>query len=167
MSVFLQPIYTQTVTSSGGAASITFNNIPQTFTDIKVELCGQNTTTSGACIIRFNSVTTGYSIRRLYGNGSSAVSDNYSEAYFLFTNSSDFGSSNFDASNMYIPNYTSANYKEVICDVSQPRNATNPVEAIIAGLWSNTQAITSISITPTAGNIAQYSTITLYGITKG
>ena len=163
----MQPIYTQIVTNSGGASSITFNNIPQTFTDIKVELSGQNTTTSGACIVRFNSVTTGYSIRRLLGNGSSASSDNFSEAYFLFTNSSDFGTSNYSASNMYVANYTSANFKQVICDVVQPRNATNGVQALIAGLWSNTQAITSISITPTGGNIAQYSTVTLYGITKG
>ena len=37
MSVFLQPIYTQTV-GSGGASSIAFNNIPQTFTDLLIKM---------------------------------------------------------------------------------------------------------------------------------
>jgi hypothetical protein len=34
----------------------------------------------------------------------------------------------------------------------------------IAGLWSNTAAITSISMAPDNGNYPQYSTATLYGI---
>jgi hypothetical protein len=32
MTIAMQPIYTQTV-GAGGAASVIFNNIPQTFTD--------------------------------------------------------------------------------------------------------------------------------------
>jgi hypothetical protein len=165
MSVFLQPIYTQTV-GAGGVASITFNNIPQGFTDLKVELSGQNTTTSGACVVRFNGVTTGYSTRRMYGNGSSVLTDFFNESYYLFTNSSDFGATNFSISSMYISDYTNGNFKQVNCSVAQPRNATNSVEAIIAGLWENTAPITSITVTPLAGNIAQHSTITVYGVSN-
>ena len=44
MTVFLQPIYTQTV-GSGGASSITFNNIPQGFADLKLEISAR---TAGA-----------------------------------------------------------------------------------------------------------------------
>lgn len=38
---------------------------------------------------------------------------------------------------------------------------------IIAKKWSNTSALTSITLSPTYDNFAQYSTITLYGITSG
>jgi hypothetical protein len=37
MTIAMQPIYTQTV-GSGGATSITFNSIPQTFTDLKLSI---------------------------------------------------------------------------------------------------------------------------------
>jgi len=33
-----------------------------------------------------------------------------------------------------------------------------------AVLWSNTAAITSVTLTPYAGSILQYSTIYLYGV---
>jgi hypothetical protein len=39
--------------------------------------------------------------------------------------------------------------------------------SMTAALWSNTAAITSVYFQASNGNITQYSTISLYGITKG
>ena len=43
-------------------------------------------------------------------------------------------------------------------------NGTTSSVALTAGLWSNTAAITSITITSGGVNLAQYSTFYLYGI---
>ena len=65
---------------------------------------------------------------------------------------------------IYIPNYTSANYKSVSIDAVTENNATTAYAFLSAGLWSNTAAITSATITNSSGNYVQYSTAYLYGI---
>ena len=61
-------------------------------------------------------------------------------------------------------NYTSSNNKSISIDNVTETNATNNEMAIIAGLWSNTAAITSIKLTPDSGSFATNSTFTLYGV---
>jgi hypothetical protein len=76
------------------------------------------------------------------------------------TTANTFGSGDF-----YIPNYTSANYKSVSYDVTEENNATQSYSQLGAGLWSNTAAITSITLTAVP-TFAQYSTFYLYGVAK-
>ena len=73
--------------------------------------------------------------------------------------------STFGNTMLYIPNYTSSNNKSSSSDGVAETNATNVNMAMIANLWSNTAAITSIKLTPATGaTLQQYSTATLYGI---
>ncbi len=51
-------------------------------------------------------------------------------------------------------------YKTVLSRCSNPTGGT----LAVAGLWRSTAAITSITLTPTAGNWLSGSTFTLYGI---
>ena len=46
----------------------------------------------------------------------------------------------------------------------QKNNATFGNQSLVAGLWANTAAITSISVGGYSGNLAQYSSASLYGI---
>jgi hypothetical protein len=176
VSVFLQPIYTQTV-GSGGASSITFNNIPQGFTDLKIVLSGR--TTGYASIqdyakFTLNSNTTNiYSMTYLYGTGSATASSNnggsaYPGGSVWAGFSSDNATTNtFANSEVYIPNYTSANYKSIICDMASETNATAAQSFLRSGLWLSTSAITSISIAPYYGtSFVQYSTVSLYGVLR-
>lgn len=66
----------QTVTvGAGGAASIDFSSIPQTYTDLKILLSGRTNANDGSSgqwtYINFNGATTNNSVRVLYGAGSS------------------------------------------------------------------------------------------------
>jgi hypothetical protein len=51
-------------------------------------------------------------------------------------------------------------------DGASENNATDGRVAFNASLWSNTAAITSITLTPQAGSLMQYSTAYLYGVSN-
>ena len=171
MSVFLQPIYTQTV-GSGGAATVTFNNIPQTFTDLKLVISIRTTFNDSNNLTyayNFNGSSSGYSHRTIEGNGSSASSLNASNLTYGFTgwiNDAATTSNTFTSSELYIPNYTSSNYKSHIVDTVTENNATLAYQTLHAGLWSNTAAINSIQVSVFGETIQQYSTISLYGVLR-
>jgi hypothetical protein len=176
MTIAMQPIYTQTV-GSGGASSITFNNIPQTFTDLLVFVSGKTTDTSlsnyvSDCLFRINGNTSGYSetvMRNNSGTPSSFRVTNYSYGLGLANNGRLTTANTFANSQMYIPNYTSNNFKSYLVENATESNTANfdSTNYGIAGLWSNTSAITSLVFVDGYANFAQYSTISLYGITKG
>lgn len=175
MSVFLQPIYTQTV-GSGGVAGITFNNIPQTFTDLMVKVSGRfdsNPESSNWCSFKIffngdNSTT--YSFTALYGGGSFTGSERASNSTVSqggWMPSSVATANTFGSADIYIPNYTGANFKSFISDSVTETNATAALLPLVAGLWNKTNAITSVSFNRASANFVQNSTFTLYGITKG
>lgn len=173
MAVFLQPIYTQTV-GAGGAASVTFNNIPQTFTDLKVVFSARSNYASvwDHVFYRFNSDSANnYTSRWIQGSGSAASSSNQTSTNSLQPRYAIPGAnataSTFGNGEIYIPNYLSNNNKSQIIDTVTENNATEAYASMTAGLWSNTAAITSFSIGPYFGTaFAQYSTFSLYGILR-
>jgi hypothetical protein len=156
---------------SGGASSIDFTSIPSTYTDLCVKLSLRSTGDVVNTSIRFNGSTSGYSMRYLTGDGSSASSGTTGgDTYFLTygINASSFTSNSFANTELYIPNYTGSANKSMSMDAVTENNATTAFASLVAHLWSNTSAITSIGISafPWGGlnNIAQHSTATLYGI---
>jgi len=157
---------------SGGASSITFSSIPATYTDLKVVFSLRSDWSSDPYDyfvqgIQFNGTTSTYSTRILYGNGSSAASGSDSSTGLRqsYYNAGTSTSSTFANGEMYIPNYTSSNYKSTSIDQVTENNATASIAGITAGLWSNTSAITQIVFLPRSGsNFVQYSTAYLYGI---
>jgi hypothetical protein len=71
----------------------------------------------------------------------------------------------FGSTEIYIPNYTSGNYKSSSADSVTENNATTAYAQLAASLWNNTAPINSIKIfSANLGSIAQYSTAHLYGI---
>jgi len=170
MTIAMQPIYTQTV-GSGGATSITFNSIPQGFTDLKIVISLRSTGTNGTLIVQFNGDTTNtnYSMTQLYGIGyGGGSSARYSAPYFTNSNLSSYTSNTFSNGEIYVANYTAANFKQIMTDSSSENNATSAESWLLAGLWRNTAAITSIRLSQAIDTgFTEYSTFTLYGITKG
>jgi hypothetical protein len=153
---------------SGGASSIDFSSIPATYTDICLLLSLRSAGTGTPYArMRFNSSSSSYSNKRLNGNGSTASSGSPTDAYIVLgvADTTSQTSSTFSNHYVYIPNYTSSNYKSVSSDNAQEDNSSTAYLYLMAGLWSNTAAITDISITEeNASNWGQYSTATLYGI---
>jgi len=171
MAYTYSKIATYTV-GSGGVASISFLNIPQTYTDLKLVFSLRETVTNGVVKITFNGATTGYTARQLYGAGGSGLGSNTdytgggtyygAEATSVGSN---FTASTFSNCEIYIPNYTSSNYKSIGADSTVENNASLSYVSLSAGLWSNTSPITSITITQySTGNFVQYSSAHLYGI---
>ena len=149
---------------AGGATSVSFSSIPQTYTDLVLKISSRTNraTVNDGYYVRFNSSTTGYSGIILYGNGSSAVS---SSGTTIIDDAASSTASTFSNAEIYIPNYTSSNYKSYSVDSVMENNATTAYVWPVSVLWANTAAITSIQITPDVGpNFVQYSTAYLYGV---
>jgi hypothetical protein len=71
--------------------------------------------------------------------------------------------STFGSGLIYIPNYAGSTNKSYLTDWVTENNATAAYAGFTAGLLSNTAAITDVTLT---GSFVQYSTATLYGISK-
>jgi len=149
----------------GGASSIDFTSIPQTYTDLLVKVSARNSDTGTAnnLYVGFNGVNTNQSARKLVGTGSSASTS--SDGNIILNMVASSATSNiFNNAEIYIPNYTGSQNKSVSIDSVNENSATDATSRIEAGLWSSTAAITSINLTGQSGNFVQYSTAYLYGI---
>jgi hypothetical protein len=151
---------------SGGAASVTFSSIPQTgYTDLVVKLTGRNTSSGDWFNISFNGSTANFNTRNIFGTGGAAVSNSRADGVEAFVNNNSSTTANtFSSSEIYIPNYTSSSNKSFSIDSVTENNGTTAYSILSAGLWSNSAAITSITLTPVANNLAQNSTFYLYGV---
>lgn len=156
----------ETVTvGSGGAATIVFSDIPQTFTDLKVMFSGRRSNAAGSFYVSFNGVTTNLSSRRLESSGSSVTSVTDGSNILAYgINASNYTASVFGSAEIYVPNYTGSTNKSVSIDSATENNATEAYSTLVAGLWSNNAAITSLTISLSSGSIEQYSSASLYGI---
>jgi hypothetical protein len=164
MAQSYQLIGTVTV-GSGGAANIEFTSIPSSYTDLFLVTSLRCTnTSSNNVIITFNGSSSSYTDRYLVGTGSAVASGTATAIYSRMVDSS-FTANTFSNSSLYIPNYTSSNYKSTSTDAVEENNSTTALMGIAADLWSDTAAINKITLTPgSGGNIAQHSTAHLYGI---
>jgi hypothetical protein len=161
MPATYEPIATNTLGSA--TATVTVSSIPSTYTDlILVAVFGNSANSNKDIRWTFNGDTaTNYSNTFLYGTGTSAASARDSSA----TANRISGSSNNTPVSpivLQINNYVnSTTYKTSLC-----RNAASAWNTTASvGLWRNTAAITSISLTnESAANFVIGSTFTLYGI---
>ena len=147
-------------------SSITFSSIPGDYTDLLIKFSLRNSVDTGAGTITFNTSGGTYTRLRLTGDGASATSAAYSFDYYCGALS--FTSSTFGNGEIYIPNAFGSTAKSYSSDSVTENNATTSYQGLIAGLWSGTDAITDIKLTPgSGGNWVQYSSATLFGITAG
>jgi hypothetical protein len=157
--------------ATGSVANIEFTSIPATYTDLVVKISGRyDQSSDNAVYLRFNGNTgANYSYRYLFGSGSAANSasgsaDTLANAGIAVASS--YTASTFSNSEIYIPNYAGSTAKSFSADNVQENNATTAFSTLVAGLWNQTAAITTIRLFPASGNFVQYSTATLYGISK-
>jgi hypothetical protein len=151
---------------AGGAATIDFTSIPATYTDLVILCSARGALTSAYVKVSFNGSTTGFTQKQVTGNGTAAASGSFAQLMFEVDRST-YTASTFSNSMAYIPNYAGANNKSYSADSVNENNATTAFTNLTAGLWSNTAAITSISLSIDSADLfVQYSTATLYGILK-
>jgi hypothetical protein len=157
---------------SGGAANIEFTSIPSIYTDLVIKFSGRFSGASNYTDNRlyFNSSTSGYSERLLYGTGSSAGSASNALGYLTWgggvVNGASSTANTFSNHEIYIPNYAGSQSKSVSTDSVTENNSADVFTMFDAGLWANSAAITSIKMQPDSGSYVQYSNAYLYGIKK-
>jgi hypothetical protein len=160
---------------SGGAANIDLTSIPATYTDLCLKFSVRSTANDvpgsipSDVNVFINNSTSGYSERMLYtDNGTSANSAATSGTLLNWAgvqNSNSNTANTFSNCEIYFTNYASSNNKSLFSDAVKENNSTGNIQMrLVASLWSNSAAITSIKLVPDYGNFAQYSTATLYGI---
>lgn len=155
---------------SGGAASVTFSSIPTTYTDLIIKISSR---TNRAAIedltyLRFNGDAGGnYNGKQIYLDGPGANSSGGADYGITFyANGNTTTANTFSNAEVVVPSYRSASNKLASVDAVTENNGTYVTDVLRSGIWNNTAAITSISLTPNFGTFVQNSTFTLYGISN-
>lgn len=163
----------QHIELGSAAANITFSSIATDKTDLLLVASLRFDGTSGSaaalpCYISFNGTAYNSARRQLFGNGSSAVSFNGTDGEAGNVPTTTATSNTFGNLQIYIPNYRSSTTKSFSNDIVTENNGTTAVQEILAGLWSGTDPISSITLDAFGTlNFVAGSSATLYGITKG
>lgn len=160
---------------SSSAASVTFSAIPTTYTDLVLRWSARGDTAAATVnpYVRFNGITSSvYSRTWFYGTGTGGEggsrNSNTDRIYVNAIPAATSTSSTFGNAEMYIPSYLATQNKQVGVFTVTEYDAANVSENIngIAGLYSQTTAISEILIAPFSGNFVSGSSFWLYGISK-
>jgi hypothetical protein len=164
----MQAIYTRTITSAGSL--ITFNNIPQTYTDLQLRISSRDNAAvslSGIVLIPNGSGAALWS-GTVLSEGPSSYRYTAGTYGYIGTNVGASATSNmFTVTEVIIPSYTSNLFKQVMSDGGGENNnsTTNPIRPQ-ASLWRSNAPINALTIGTDNGQFAIGSTITLYGISR-
>ena len=142
-----EAIATVTV-GSGGSSSIDFSSIPSTYTDLCVQLSSRTNNGFAGSFweMKFNNTTANRKLLRIYSSNNTTGSDTDTNLYG-YTNGDTATANTFASTFIYIPNYTSSNYKSCSWETTQENNTSVANSDISGGLWSDTTAINRITFT--------------------
>ena len=156
---------------SSTTVTVTFSSIPSTYTDLVLRYSSRTAVASADYFVnlRFNgSSASTYSDTRLSGNGSvasSARQTNVNAGYAGVNTGATATSNTFGSDEIYIPNYAGSTNKPWSVFGTMENNSTTSFINAVAGLRSNTDAITSVSIIdPSGSGFVSGSSFYLYGI---
>jgi hypothetical protein len=106
--------------------------------------------------------------RIFYGDGSGGFSTTQSNYLHMgMIPLATATSSVFGNASIYIPNYSLTSTKSYSVDTISENNAVATALTLQASSDTNTAAITSVQFDTSGGSFAQFTTFSLYGITKG
>lgn len=155
-----EPIATTTLGSA--AATITFNSIAGTYTDLKLVFNGTGSTTLNAWLTFNNDSTALYSQTNLFGDGTAGGSTRQSaQSYIRLPYSIITTTPTFVSYDVF--SYAGSTFKTVLLSAAADNNGSG-YTTLQVGLYRSTSAITRLDLTTSTGNFAIGTTATLYGI---
>lgn len=154
---------------TGSAASVTFSAIPSTYTDLVLRYSGRMDAGANKILkIQIAGADTNLSYTRLVGDPSSSPSSGNGTgiSWAGYTDGSTMTANTFSSGEIYIPNYASTTTNKPFSTVGMAEtNATDARMMVVAGLYSSTSAISSITLTDiSTANWVSGSSFYLYGI---
>jgi len=161
-------------TLSSTTATISFTSIPSTYTDLKIFVSSRSTLGADRnyLSIRFNNDTSNtLTYTSLYAVGSSASSAESGGAYniieYVWQPAANITANIFSNIEIYIPYYTSGNYKSISADFTAENNSSSGnTIGLNSSLWSDTSVISTITLGADGASLLSGSTFYLYGIKK-
>lgn len=156
-------IATYTVPSAT-ASSISFTSIPQTYTHLQLRTTLRSTTTNSYATISINSGT--YRQNWWYTSGGAYTVSTSTSTDVVFSKLSSATAGYFAPNILDINDYSSTTRNKVIRGMgggdTTYSNSTGGNWAFSSLLSMNTAGVSTITLTPSSGNFAQYSQATLY-----
>ena len=155
-----------TTTLGSANSTITFSSIATTWTDLRLVIVAFQGSGNNIAL-RFNSDSgSNYSRTRLIGNGTSATSTQATSDTEIDLNREALSSTNPSLYEIDIFSYAGSTYKTLLAASNEDRNGSGSVVRAV-GLWRDTTAINSITITSlSADTMGAGTSATLYGIKK-
>jgi hypothetical protein len=166
-----ESIQTATI-GAGGSSTVTFSSIPSTYSHLQIRAISRSTSTNqfDNAMLTFNGDTSAnYAQHQLYGNGTNPVvtdsTINRTNLESIFSTASTAIANNFGFGIMDILDYANTNKNKTTRTFTGfDKNGTGGFIVLRSGLWRSTAAVTSITLTNSTNNFAQYSSFALYGI---
>ena len=155
---------------AAGAAEITFNNIPQDYDDLYLvsSVRTNRAAPDEVMDLVFNGADTNRTSRNLRAEVPNVASSSLTNLGDGWATAANVTANTFGSIFYHIPNYRSNAAKSYSIDSVTENNATYAVLALIAGLWSSTAAVNSLTIkSENNSTLVQYSSASLYGIKRG
>jgi len=165
-----------TTTLGSSATNVEFTSIPGTYTDLFVTISARADRADVADVmginINGNNTSSDYSNISIVGDGTNvsnyANSNSTLRFWIAHFPSANATASTFGNAQVYFPNYSGSTNKSFSAEGAAENNATAGYNDMKSGLWSKTDAITSLKFTCLFGtNMVSGTTLSLYGITKG
>jgi hypothetical protein len=153
---------------TGSSGVITFSSIPQDYKHLQLRYTAKNSSSATQMNITMNGITSGVYIRHsLLGNGtaasSTASSTSQTAIQLVESMASSTTASAVAAGVIDILDYTNASKNTTIRALYGMRDNINRVY-LSSGLYNQTTAVSSLTLTASANNFATLSRFSLYGI---
>jgi hypothetical protein len=149
------------VVGAGGAASVTFNNIPQNYSHLELHIFAKD---GAAGVFSNTSVRinggNGEWRHDAFGSGTAPGSSNDPSSFIAYIG----GTAQFGSAIVEILEYTSTVKAKTLRGFSALDTNGNGLSTILSGVETSLAPVTSLVLTPATGNFAQYSHFALYGI---
>jgi hypothetical protein len=154
---------------SGGAASITFSNIPQNYKHLQIRYSARMAGSGDQLRCQFNGDTSNvYNEREMTGNMSVVYAGsniNQSSIIFVgFMSGSAHTASSFGVGVVDILEYASVNRVKTTRTITGYNSNGSGLSAYLSGAWNSVAPIHSITLFPSSTGFVQNSHISLYGI---
>lgn len=164
--VYREQIIQEIYITGSAFTTINISNIPQNFRNLKLEVVGRGSTSSNVQVrMSFNGVSgTSYSFDRWNKFGSTnSVLVGYIEVGDIVMNTAPMGAMSSFVTDIF--DYTRGSYKNVMSVMSSAISVgdVSMTPQLSAGLFKNTNPVTSISLTPSTGQFLSGTVVVLSG----